>query len=141
MPINHLSLPLAALLAITGCQNTPQSQVNLASSQATSQRIEPGMLLNDAIAILKSHQAKGTAYQVMPSRKNEHLHWFTIPDGRVLEFTSVANQSGQHSITNLYLSTYQPKSWQSKIDPERTRFFASFQPLTHYDFTGKPEKK
>lgn len=132
-------LPLCALFFAISCNSKQGATCSQAEQIGDAQRISIGMPLEEALVILKSHHAKETGFQVVSSDPNDHLRFFDLPNGRTLEIVSAADSDSRQTIKGMFISTYQPKSWTSKQDPERSKFFESFRQVQHYDMIDQPK--
>jgi len=102
------------------------------TTQAASKRIHVGMDFDDARALLLENGAEETMYQVMPRNSDEDMTYFKLKNGEVLEIFFDRPSGDRRGIKRLYVSTYKPTSWNSKIDPEREKFFRSFKSIQEY---------
>jgi len=104
--------------------------------------IRVGMSFPAADTLLKSHGAKTTDFQVMltpeQTRVGQRLHYYRLPTGPVLSMITKPTKGGR-AVLSLAVSTYASKrEWESKIDPERDRFFNSFNTVEAYDLEEPP---
>lgn len=130
---------IAISLVLIGCIAERKSTPLNTQANPSNTCITEGMSLEDALVILKSHHAKETGIQVVSSDPNDHLRFFDLPNGRTLEIVSAADSDSRQTIKGMFISTYQPKSWTSKQDPERSKFFESFRQVQHYDMIDQPK--
>ena len=99
-----------------------------------------GIYLVDLEQKMLAGGAKPTMYEVQvndPNHKGLNLHYFALKSGEVLEVISEPGQFGRR-VAVMKISTYKPKSWDSKIDPEREKFLTSFKEVKEYDLAATP---
>jgi hypothetical protein len=101
------------------------------------------MLFEDADTKLKQYGAEPTMYQMMLSPKDrkhgKELHYYILRSGPVIEMISQPGKDGR-VVGSISVSTYVPKSWNSKMDPERDRFFDTFKDIENYDLRNEPNQ-
>jgi hypothetical protein len=139
IPGCHAILLLALLtLILPGCSSPPAPP-----SKTTVRRdsvIYVGMLFDEADAKLKQHGAIPTMYQVEFSadayNQGKRLHYYRLRSGAVMDMISKPAKFGR-VVDSMLVSTYVPKSWNSKLDPERSRFFETFEDRAEYDLEEK----
>ncbi|MDR1011041.1 MAG: hypothetical protein LBM04_07910 [Opitutaceae bacterium] len=137
IPGCHAILLLALLtLILPGCSSPPAPP-----SKTTVRRdsvIYVGMLFDEADAKLKQHGAIPTMYQVIPVNyeQGDELHFYALRSGVVMDMISKPAKFGR-VVDFMSVSTYVPKSWNSKLDSERSRFFESFESRAEYDLEEK----
>jgi hypothetical protein len=103
----------------------------------TDQELSVGMDFSRAVAVLNIHGAEPTFYEVMPDKdayaKGVEFHFYQLHSGEVIELISEPADTGR-KVHAIFISTYAPKSWTSKIDPERDKFLSSFKEIRDYSF-------
>ena len=128
-------------LVLSGCSTLPEvpSKTILRKDSV----IYVGMLFSNADAKLREYGAKPTMFQMKLTRKAyeqvKELHYYRLRSGVVLDMVSQPGKIGR-IVGAMAVSTYDPKSWDSKLDPERDRFFESFQSREEYDLEEGPNK-
>lgn len=94
------------------------------------------MSMKSAEGALTEHGAQAVRYQVVTTeqerKKGTRLHFYRLPSGDVLEIHSRPG-SGGRTVYKMLISTYNPTSWNNKLDPERLKFFASFVSVKAYE--------
>lgn len=102
--------------------------------------INKGMLFETADKILINNGAKTTMFQVEFTKENVALgfkvHYYVLPSDLVCEMVSKPNEKGR-IVDSISVSSYQPKSVKSKLDPEREKFWASFKSYDSYEFEAE----
>jgi hypothetical protein len=133
------SLVLLALI-FSGCAALPGPPAGTVKRKESM--IYVGMLFAEADARLKAHGAAATLFPMALSPEDydqgKELHYYTLRSGAVMAMVSRPGPAGR-VVGSLSVSTYVPKSWDSKTDPERDRFFDSFQGHEEYDLGVAPE--
>ena len=129
-----IDLLIIILIFSTGCSQKPGEPKPFYTSVAKT--IHVGMNLSLAETILKESGSKETMYQMALVRndRNRKLHYFKLPSGRVISFISENGEHKTRKISSMSISTYEPKSWNSKLDTERKKFFDSFKQINEYKF-------
>ena len=108
-----------------GYELDPEIETNALGSE-----LKVGMSWSEALAMLKSHGAAPMPLQVMGG-----FH-FRLASGDALELNSPEEQFGKpETVSRMALCTYRPRSWESKVDPERMKFFQSFVEVEVLDLT------
>ena len=105
------------------------------TTQAAAKRVRVGMKLEDARAILAARGAKeDSPYQLISLDPGESVTYFKLPDGAVLELCFDRAAGDQSEVKRMFISTYKPKSWNSKIDPEARKVLQVIQVDTGVHF-------
>jgi len=129
-----------ATLGVVGCAGPNANPSSTTSPYGRNDVVYVGMSFETADVMLKRYGG-ATMYQVLlppeSRRLGMDLHYYNLSSGRVMEIVSAPATAGRvvHSIR---VSTYEPMSWNSKIDPERDKFFNSFRRLDEYRLDKPP---
>jgi hypothetical protein len=102
-----------------------------------------GMYLVDLEQKMLAGGAEATMYEVEvndPDHKGLDLHYFALKSGEILEVVSEPGQFGRR-VAVMKISTSKPKSRDSKVDPERDKFLASFKEIKEYDLAATPKSQ
>ena len=128
---------------ITGCVGSSEKTAGGVSVEKKSSIIRVGMSFKQADSLLKSHGAKPTAFQLgRPpefEREGQQGHFYALPSGTVVALESKPEKSGR-VVCSISVSTYELKSWQSKDDPEASKFFRSFKDKEEYNIEKMPNQ-
>jgi hypothetical protein len=132
---------LVIALVLSGCSTLPEAPSKTILRKDSV--IYVGMLFSDADSRLREYGAKPTMFQMVLTRKaykrGNELHYYRLHSGVILDMVSQPGKTGR-IVGSMSVSTYDPKSWDSKLDPERDEFFGSFQSREEYDLEGGPNK-
>jgi hypothetical protein len=133
---------IAVLLTVMGCVNSPK---NVPAADITARKnsvIYVNMPLDQAEAKLRQFGARPAFLSILLTRKGveggRELDHYTLRSGFVLSVTSKPKGSGR-IIDQMSVSTYLPKSRESKTDPEYEKFYRSFRACTEYDLELTPD--
>jgi hypothetical protein len=99
---------------------------------ADAGQIRTGMNWDAAIKRLETHGATVTADALRPPDDLCNFAHYALPDGPVINLVGRNNEQGVCRVAGLFLSNETPKSWKSKLDPERVKFFDSFRAVDSY---------
>ncbi len=128
------------LIPAIGISSCAKPQTNTCQTKATSGSIDViriGMDFEKADAMLKTRGAEPEAFQVAPSpedtKRGIDFYYYKLPSGAYLHVFSEPGETGR-VVKSIFVSTYEPKSWKGKTDPERDKFFESFREIREYDF-------
>jgi hypothetical protein len=139
--MKHLHASIVFAILVSGCAQPKSNTKPAASGGARPGVIRLGMNFEKARGILMEHGAKETMFQMQLAADEAHpendLHFYYLPSGPTMEVLSEAAEAGR-TIYSISVSTYEPKSWTSKIDPEREKFFDSFRQVEEYDLDNPP---
>ena len=128
------------LFLVAGCrQSADESPTSKPAIPAVDKHIRVGMKLDEAIALLRIHGAQETGFQLAHTNPANEIHWFALPTRRVIELVAQSDARNESRIKSISISTYEPKSWDSKLDPERDKFFNSFKRIDEYDLNQPSE--
>lgn len=97
------------------------------------------MKLDTATALLEAHGWKESVFQLAYPALPDDLRFFQGPDGNHLKLRSRLNNRRELCITAIAINTYEPKPWNSKLDPQRDQFFKSFRHIDKYELNQAPE--
>jgi len=128
---------LVITLILSGCSSrSPVVSENVARKDSV---IYVGMGFDQAEATLKQYGAAPTMYEMELTSKahkaGKELHYYQLRSGAVVDLISQPGKAGR-VVGSLLVSPYEPKSWDSKLDPERDKFFESFENRDEVDLAG-----
>jgi hypothetical protein len=137
------TLALLFIVTLAGCMNSHEKSPSVGVERKASV-IYIGMPFEEAELLLKTYGAEtyqdqslmraGTARQGYKSQKYHH------PNKRAdLEVVS-KSEKGVRTIHGLLISTYIPKSWESKTDPEVAKYHDSFERRQEIDLEKEPNR-
>ena len=123
-------------LMLTGCANSLETDTSSRALERKAGLIYVGMLFDQAEAKLKEFGARPAGFDWMltaeASRKGLELHVYRLRSSVVMSLHSKPGKTGR-LVDSISVSTYEPKSWESKIDPEYDKFMQSFESREEYD--------
>lgn len=129
---------LVIVLILSSCSSRPPVASGTVARKESV--IYVGMGFDQADARLKQYGAASTMYQMELTPKaykaGKELHYYQLRSGAVVDIISQPGKTGR-VVGSLSVSTYEPKSWDSKLDPERDKFFESFENRDEYDLAGE----
>jgi hypothetical protein len=134
-------------LVIVGCAQTATNTGAPATADTRTGVIRVGMDFEKAKAILKEHGAKKTQLQVLVKYRDFEsgdeipgimTHFYNLPDGPTMEIGSEPSATGR-LVYRISVSTYEPKSYKNKQDPEHDKFLRSFDLVDEYDLDNPPK--
>ncbi|OHB84473.1 MAG: hypothetical protein A2V98_15280 [Planctomycetes bacterium RBG_16_64_12] len=103
----------------------------------TPAMLHVGMGFDKAQLILRQQGAKQAWFDVIPRRGQRQFDYYWLATGPAIEIISKTTPTGR-IVESMFVSTYAPKSWKSKSDPEYAKFFDSFVRVEEYDLKTKP---
>ena len=74
----------------------------------------------------------GTFMWDLGARKEPEVHEYTLGNGRAVVLISAVGHQGR-IVSSIRVSTYKPKSYECKMDPEYQKFFESFEDRKEFD--------
>jgi hypothetical protein len=102
--------------------------------------LQVGMDFDEAQSVLARQHAKQAGFDALlpkAEREQKKLLYYWLVTGPAVKIIAKTTPTG-HVIESLSFSTYAPKSWKSKTDPEHEKFFDSFVQVEEYDLKTSP---
>jgi len=101
-----------------------------------------GMPLESAESMLKQRGAKPCPLQVMSRTPDgKAIRYYRLKNHPDIRIIASHEQSGI-IIESLAIQTYTSRrAWESKVDPEREKYFQSFKNVQEYDLEKQPNQQ
>jgi hypothetical protein len=99
-----------------------------------------GMDFDEAQSVLARQRAHPAGFDVIlpnAQRDQRNLDFYWLATGPSVRIVSKTTPTGR-IVESISVSTYAPKSWESKMDPERDKFLDSFVKVEEYDLKTIP---
>ena len=135
---------LSLFSILVGCQSREVRAPQAAGVESKGNVISVGMPFARVEAKLQAYGALPSGFDVLLSpaeyRRGILDHYYELKNGDVLLILSKTGTGGRFVLA-LKLTSYRSKAWENKQDPDRVRFFHSFEAVSEIDLETTVTKR